>query len=214
MKICRMYISTIVALCLILSPLFTHAQRSRTTETEQEDNFEAQRAGIADAKNDASFPMWYSMGCLFNIFGVGAANLIVPKPSHERLMGKPQEYVWTYSESYKSTRRTLQTRYALFGCLTSGVVMMAAVGFAAAQAEDGCANVDWSCGTDACNDNWDQCNENWSSCNDNWESCGSSDGGCSSFEGCGSSDGGCSNTDGCGSSDESSCGSSSSGCGD
>jgi hypothetical protein len=212
-KSCKKYISTIVMLCFILTPLFSYAQRSRT-EPEQEDSFEAQRAGIADAKSDASFPLWYSMGCFFSIFGVGAANLIVPKASHERLMGKSREYVWAYSESYKSTRRALQSRYAVFGCVTSGVMVTIAAGFVIAQSDEGCSP-NWSCGTDACDENWDQCTENWSSCTEdwsnctekwsncteNWSSCGSSEDGCSNIEGCGGCENGCSNTDGCGSSD-------------
>ena len=169
---------------------FSYAQRSRT-EPEQYDTFEAQRAGIAAAKDDASFPMWYGVGCMFNIFGVGAGYLIVPKPSHERLMGKPMEYVWAYSESYRSTRRSLQTRYALFGCLTFGAIAVTSVAVMSTQAEEGCSSYDWSCGTSGCNDNWDQCNDNWADCNDNWAGCNSSDGGCSSFEGCGSSDSSC-----------------------
>ncbi|UCC11192.1 MAG: hypothetical protein JSW02_07485 [candidate division WOR-3 bacterium] len=198
MKMCKMYISTIVTLCLLITSL-SYAQRSRT-ETEETDTFEAQRAGIADAKNDVSFPMWYGIGCI-PIFGIGAAYLIVPKPSHERLMGRPMEYVWAYSESYRSTRRSLQTRYALFGCLTFGAIAVTSAAIMNAQADEGCSSFDWSCGTSSCNDNWNQCNENWSSCNENWEGCGNSDGGCSGFEGCGGSDSSCGSSDGCGGSD-------------
>jgi len=153
MKSSTKYISIIIALCLIITPLCCYAQRSRTTETEQADSFEAQRAGIADAKNDSSCPMWYSMGCLFNIFGVAAANLIVPKPSHERLMGKPMEYVWAYTESYKSTRRSLQTRYALYGCLTSGVAAAISLSIAFSQEDaECCLTGDWSCEALECSD--------------------------------------------------------------
>ena len=196
MKRRNVYIPAVLALSLMLTS-FSYAQRSRT-EPEQYDTFEAQRAGIAAAKDDASFPMWYGVGCMFNIFGVGAGYLIVPKPSHERLMGKPMEYVWAYSESYRSTRRSLQTRYALFGCLTFGAIAVTSVAVMSTQAEEGCSSYDWSCGTSGCNDNWDQCNDNWADCNDNWAGCNSSDGGCSSFEGCGSSDSSCGSSDGCG----------------
>ncbi|UCC11191.1 MAG: hypothetical protein JSW02_07480 [candidate division WOR-3 bacterium] len=116
-------LSGIVALCLILTPVFANAQGSRTPESTQEETLSARAAGIADAKHDTDVALWFSVGCLFSVLGVGAANIILPQPSQERLMGKPISYVRAYTESYRATHHSLQATYAVYGCLTSCAIV-------------------------------------------------------------------------------------------
>lgn len=156
MTSCRMYISGMIVMCLILSPLLSYSQRSRTEPQKHDELIQAETDAIADAKQDANFALWYSMGCLFSIFGVGAAHLMVPQSVNGRLIGKSMEYVWAYIESYKSTRRSLQTRYAIYGCLTSGTLML--VNFAIAISKEDtecCLTSEPTCeGSPDCSNPW------------------------------------------------------------
>lgn len=75
-----------------------------------------------DAERDVNTPLWLGAGCLFGIFGVGAAYLIEPSPSAIGLMGKSSEYVMVYTDCYKDKGRSVQTNKALIGCLVGAGV--------------------------------------------------------------------------------------------
>ncbi|MCK5599807.1 hypothetical protein KAI78_09305 [bacterium] len=67
--------------------------------------------------------MWWGAGCLFGILGVGAAYLIEPSPPATMLMGKDANYAAIFTENYKNTGKSIQTKYALYGCLVEGLLI-------------------------------------------------------------------------------------------
>ncbi len=81
--------------------------------------------GSADAKGKGS-KAWFLAGCFLDLIGVGAAYLIVPDPPAESLMGKSSEYVMGYTEGYKDTVRSEDTKYALYGFGTEVAVSLLA----------------------------------------------------------------------------------------
>ncbi|TES92058.1 MAG: hypothetical protein E3J87_06285 [Candidatus Cloacimonadota bacterium] len=124
----------------------------------------------ADAEKDINRITWLGCGCIFTVYTLGAAYLIVPSPKQERLMGKSYDYVWAYTQAYKSRRRALQLRYALIGTgISSVIVITALVIVVSKEGKDGecCTGPDLSCGLEGCGSS---------------ESCGSSDG-CSFLDG-------------------------------
>lgn len=70
-----------------------------------------------DVRTDVNGTLWLGAGCLFGIFGVGAAYLIEPSPPAMRLMGKSPQYVAAYTDCYKSEGKTIQGKKAITGCL-------------------------------------------------------------------------------------------------
>lgn len=79
-----------------------------------------------DAEREVDTPLWFAAGCLFGIFGIGAAYLLEPSPSAMGLVGKSADYVAVYTECYQSKGRSEQTSKAFVGCLT-GTALQAAV---------------------------------------------------------------------------------------
>lgn len=173
-----------------------------------------------DARQDASGALWLTCGFTTLCLGVGAAYVSHPGPRLDRLEGKSATYVDTYVASYRSKRHSLQTNYAMVGCMISGCAMAGLVGFALA-AEGSTA--DWTCHWDPCSDACEpfetlaedcvagvECLQGSANCIEDCTTtdCGSPDCGSSSCggDGCGDNTSGSS---GCG---DSGCGSTSSGC--
>jgi hypothetical protein len=78
-----------------------------------------------DAQANAGGALWFGAGCLFGILGVAAGYLIEPSPPAGRLVGKPSEYVMTYTTAYKSEGKSLQGKHAIYGCLAGTVAYTA-----------------------------------------------------------------------------------------
>ena len=101
----------LIAMVLILAvPFVSFAQKGTD---------DACRQAKIDAQRDINGTLWFGAGCLFGIFGYGAAYVIKPSPPATRLLGKSPEYVANYTDCYKEAGRKVQTKNALTGCLVS-----------------------------------------------------------------------------------------------
>jgi hypothetical protein len=100
----RKIVSFYLSVFLILCPVITMAVEPTGGETNQ-----AIIDATRDAKKEANFPLWYAAGCIFIIFGVGAAYLIVPSPQPTRFMGKSSNYINAYVTQYRKVIRSRQT---------------------------------------------------------------------------------------------------------
>ena len=115
MKIVTKVISITLASLLLLTPIV--AQQSQLDACTQ--------ANI-DAKNDTNETLWVVAGCLFGIFGLGAAFVIEPSPHAVKLIGKDADYVAVYTDCYRSSAKKIQTTQAWTGCLGSCLGLLAA----------------------------------------------------------------------------------------
>ncbi len=70
-----------------------------------------------DAEQHTSKILWFAAGFFLNIFGWILAYFITPTPPASRLVGKSPEWVAVYSDAYKEKAKSIQTKYALYGCL-------------------------------------------------------------------------------------------------
>lgn len=95
-----------------------------STAYAQDQTANALMAAEADAAADTSSALWFGAGCLLTWVGILIAYLAEPSPQMARLMGKPGDYVATYTAAYKSAGKSAQTRMALYGCITEGVVVV------------------------------------------------------------------------------------------
>lgn len=66
--------------------------------------------------------IWFSGGCLFGLLGVGAAYLISPSPPAAALIGKNSSYIAVYTKNYKKVAKGIQSKQAMYGCLTSSMI--------------------------------------------------------------------------------------------
>ena len=53
---------------------------------------------------------------------MGGAYFYSPTPSASALLGKSYDYVAAYTDAYKATAKSIQTRNAWFGCCTWSAV--------------------------------------------------------------------------------------------
>ena len=102
---------------------------------------DAKAAGEADANQDVNKPLYFAMGCLIPfaaswvVEGLGTSSALLvppavilgsysyqPNPPPSRLIGKPAEYVYAYTQRYKSKRAKIQAQWVSAGCIISGVV--------------------------------------------------------------------------------------------
>ena len=95
-------------------------------------------AGQTDGRTNTSGILWFGAGCLFHVFGIGAAYLITPNPPAMRLLGKSSDYVAAYTDAYGSSAKSVQTKNAWTGCCVSsaayGVYVVVVLVLAAAAA--------------------------------------------------------------------------------
>lgn len=83
-------------------------------------------AAQAAADRDINTTLWFGAGCLFGIFGLGAAYVIEPSPSATSLLGKSPEYVAVYTDCYRDGAQKIQKSKAMTGCLVGTGVQVAA----------------------------------------------------------------------------------------
>jgi hypothetical protein len=109
-------ISSVIVISMLAAPALVLAQEAG----------DACMQAQVDAERDVNTTLWFFAGCLFGIFGVGAAYLLEPSPSAVSLVGKSADYVAVYTDCYKDKGRSIQTNKALIGCLTwAGVNLVA-----------------------------------------------------------------------------------------
>jgi hypothetical protein len=108
----RKIASVLVTLVIIMSPAAVYAQQDTDVCLQAQ----------ADAKQDINSWLWIGAGFVFNLLGVGAAYLVKPSPPPDRLLGKPADYVDSYTECYVKQSRKSQGGYAWIGCGAAGVV--------------------------------------------------------------------------------------------
>ena len=87
------------------------------------------------AEADFNKAMWLGVGCLLGWVGLLIGYLVQPSPPATALMGKSPEYVAAYTEAYKEKMKSLQTKYALVGCLGNMALSMVYVALVASASE-------------------------------------------------------------------------------
>ncbi len=79
---------------------------------------------VADAQRDAELAVnkltWQLMGCVGNIFGMGAALVYEPRIPTDRLIGKSPEYVEYYANEFRRETKGLQIYHSGTGCAAFG----------------------------------------------------------------------------------------------
>lgn len=100
-----------MCILLVISPVIAYGQGIDKTEV--------CRKAETDAEDEANIALWYGAGCLFGLFGLGAAFLYKPSPPASRLVGKSSEYAATYTDCYTDRAQNLQVMRALTGCSTA-----------------------------------------------------------------------------------------------
>jgi len=92
----------------------------------------------AQAARDNSGTLWFFLGCLGGVITIGAAALITPSVPQTALLGKPADYVASYSDAYVSKAKRIRTNNALYGCGVWVVawVLIYVLAFAAAASTD------------------------------------------------------------------------------
>lgn len=87
------------------------------------------------AEADFNKAMWLGVGCLLGWVGLLISYLVQPSPPATALMGKSPEYVVAYTEAYKEKMKSLQTKYALVGCLGNMALSMVYVALVVSASE-------------------------------------------------------------------------------
>lgn len=72
---------------------------------------------IARARVDVSEDNWFVVGCVGGLTGLILANALEAEPPADVLVGKPLDYVSTYTLCYAEEARKIRKRGAMAGCL-------------------------------------------------------------------------------------------------
>ncbi len=78
--------------------------------------------GESAAERDTNGMIWFLGGCVLGVLAVVGAYVIEPSPPASALVGQTPEYVAQYTDCYVERAQAIQTRNALYGCLTQGVL--------------------------------------------------------------------------------------------
>lgn len=68
-----------------------------------------------DAESNTKTVRWFFIGFFGGILGVLIASVYEPNPPHSRLIGKPSEYIISYTNRYKSKSQRTQTLESIGG---------------------------------------------------------------------------------------------------
>ena len=109
----KRFIVVLLVIMLFITPILVNADGFRSS---------AIWAADRDARTNTNSTLWFGVGCLFNITGVGIAYIMEPSPKASSLLGKSPEYVAAYTEEYKSVGRSIQVKSALTGAIALNVV--------------------------------------------------------------------------------------------
>lgn len=96
------------------------------------DYLQGRMDGERDGKAEANQLIWGLVGFGCGIVGVGAAYLWAPSVPMGRIIGKSQEYVAAYTDSYRSAAKGAQAMAAGVGCVAWGLIyalLMSASGY-------------------------------------------------------------------------------------
>ena len=96
---------------------------------------EAKAAAEADAEAKTSKSAWFALGCLGGLFAVVAGSVYSPPPPAWALLGKPPEYVISYTDAYEKKAKGIQGRAAMYGCILNTLGSFALVVVLAAAEE-------------------------------------------------------------------------------
>jgi hypothetical protein len=161
----RKTIAWMLILVLITLPALAYAQRTRSgtqqTGALEEETGTTEQAVVdaqLQAEKDVNKCVWFGCALAFSIYVVGAAYLFVSSPDESMLVGKSPEYVMMYNEMYKARKRSIQARYAIYGCLTSTIIAIATILIVSTQEEINCFP-NYSCGFEGCGDENSSCTE-------------------------------------------------------
>ena len=111
--ILKRFVVVFLGVLLLVTPILMNADDSASS---------AIIAADRDARANTNGALWFGAGCIFGLFGVGAAYVIEPSPSAQVLLGKSPKYVAAYTSEYKSVGKSIRTKNALTGCVVGGVV--------------------------------------------------------------------------------------------
>ena len=126
----KRFIVVLLVIMLFITPILVNGDGFRSS---------AIWAADRDARANTNSTLWFGVGCLFNITGVGIAYIMVPSPKTSSLLGKSPKYVADYTQEYKHAGRKIQTENAWSGCIVGNMVgilaFIAYVGIAVNQIE-------------------------------------------------------------------------------
>lgn len=167
----RIFISFILSILLIIIPVISTAIEPVSSGTQQ-----AIIDATDDARKDVNFPLWFAAGCVFVVFGVGAAYLMVPSPKPSRFLGKSADYITMYVHQYRKVIRSRQTLSAFAGCaaMTGTAIIIAII--SASQESDP--------NQESCSCSWDDpfginsCVNSTNNCLSTGEGCSTQSGNC------------------------------------
>jgi len=111
----KKFIVIIISIILLITPLILNA-------VEINDMGSAIINANRDARADINGALWFGVGCVGGIMGIGAAYILEPTPSASRLLGKSSEYVAVYTDEYKRVGKGIQTKQAVTGFFVSSLV--------------------------------------------------------------------------------------------
>lgn len=106
-------IAVFIVLALVATPILLNAQAG-----------DACAQAYRDARRDTNGTLWFAMGCLLGVIGVGIAYFIPASPRAASMVGKPAAYVDVYTDCYKDEAQTLQVKKSFNGCLIWGIVAL------------------------------------------------------------------------------------------
>jgi len=102
---------------IMMTPILAQAQQGRFMLAQARSEVEQGRIdGERDAQAATNKPLWFVAGCLGGIIGLVVAYAIEPSPPATKLLGKSPEYTAAYTDAYKATAKSVQTRMAWTGC--------------------------------------------------------------------------------------------------
>ncbi len=116
----------IVSFSLVVQPLSTASSAFSDSDP------------VADAKSyadDESGGTWFLIGCVGGFIGYIVATAITPNPPSRAIVGKDEEYVATFTDTYISEVQSTRRSNAMYGCLvgTGATLVLYAAVIAAAD---------------------------------------------------------------------------------
>jgi hypothetical protein len=104
----------LLGLSLVFQPVAADVLQSTDACTEARRDAETETSGI----------LWFAAGCVLGLLGVLGAYLIKPNPPSSKMLGKSPEYVAQYTDCYKDSAGSIQTKWAWIGCGTGAVLYL------------------------------------------------------------------------------------------
>jgi len=89
---------------------------------QQSEMMAGRMAGEQAARASVNGMLWFLVGCTGSVIGLVLAYYLEPSPSATQLLGKSPEYAAAFTDAYKATAKSIQTRNAWTGCIVTGVV--------------------------------------------------------------------------------------------